>query len=369
MADYYGDDAPANEGKMEEVVDPSDEAGGIVPSGADPDVGAAATDDDAADRTAFKLLLNNAAAGSIIGKGGETITGIQTQSKARLQLSRSREFFPGTNERILLVSGTINECLAALHLIVTKLLDEEGTNVQVPQGVQVRIVLPNAGCGAVIGKGGATIRTFTEDSGAQIKLSDKDLAFPGVSDRVVAVLGAMEQVLRAVALIVQKANEDPSYQSFGKEVYTYSGAAGPAGLAAMAGAGMPMAPAAPMAMMGAPPPGAAGLVMPHSAAQTTVTVAVPDAHIGAIVGRGGKTIGEIQAMSGVRIKISDRSDYVPGSTNRKVTMIGSDRGCQMAQYMITQKVAENAQQMASRRGPAGGDATIDDAADIPVIGE
>ena len=59
------------------------------------------------------------------GQGGVTITEFQAQSGARIQLSRSREFFPGTGDRILLLTGTVNAILTALHLILSKLLTEE----------------------------------------------------------------------------------------------------------------------------------------------------------------------------------------------------------------------------------------------------
>lgn len=44
----------------------------------------------------------------------------------------------------------------------------------------------------------------------------------------------------------------------------------------------------------------------------TVTVGVPDEHIGAVVGREGTSINEIQRVCGVRAKISGRDDFIPG---------------------------------------------------------
>ena len=63
-----------------------------------------------------KFLMSNAAAGAIIGKGGASIAELQDNSGARLQLSRAAEFFPGTADRVMLVAGTLNAVLAALHL-------------------------------------------------------------------------------------------------------------------------------------------------------------------------------------------------------------------------------------------------------------
>lgn len=78
-----------------------------------------------------------------------------------------------------------------------------------------------------------------------------------------------------------------------------------------------------------------------------MTVAVPDEHIGAVVGKGGKYISEMQQVSGVRIKISERNDYVPGTRNRKVTISGTLEAVQIAQFLISQKVQQSAADMQS----------------------
>lgn len=74
--------------------------------------------------TYIRFLVSNAAAGSVIGKGGATITDFQSQSGARIQLSRNHEFFPGTTDRIIMVSGAINDIIKAMELILAKLLSE-----------------------------------------------------------------------------------------------------------------------------------------------------------------------------------------------------------------------------------------------------
>ncbi|KAL5071119.1 hypothetical protein RYX36_022006 [Vicia faba] len=57
-------------------------------------------------------------------QGGSTITDFQSQSGARIQLSRNNEFFPGTTDRIIMVSCAINEVLRDVELILSKLLSE-----------------------------------------------------------------------------------------------------------------------------------------------------------------------------------------------------------------------------------------------------
>lgn len=44
----------------------------------------------------MKMLIPAAAAGAIIGKGGETITQIQKESGANIKMSKANDYYPGT---------------------------------------------------------------------------------------------------------------------------------------------------------------------------------------------------------------------------------------------------------------------------------
>ncbi|KAH7445524.1 hypothetical protein KP509_01G013200 [Ceratopteris richardii] len=72
----------------------------------------------------IRFLISNAAAGSVIGKGGSTISEFQTQTGARIQLSRNHEYFPGTNDRVIALTGSVDEILRAFNCIFTKLYSE-----------------------------------------------------------------------------------------------------------------------------------------------------------------------------------------------------------------------------------------------------
>lgn len=304
-------------------------------------------------KVSAKFLLSNASAGSVIGKGGVTISEFQAQSGARIQLSRNREFFPGSTDRILLLTGSVNAILTALHLILSKLLAEDPGLAAAPvdgvkDGEKVKLAVPSAVCGGIIGKGGSTIRSYVEDSGANIKLSGQDAMTPGVNERIITITGTLEQQLRAVALIINKMSEDPNFPMHSSSLLSYP----PAGAAVASGVGVGMQSAFPaVGMMGAPM-GAPGLPMaapgPPSTVETQVTVAVPDEHIGAIVGRSGRYISEMQQVSGVRIKISDRDDFVPGTRNRKILLTGSLEAVQIAQFLISQKVQQSAAELQTR---------------------
>lgn len=46
----------------------------------------------------LKVLIPSYAAGSIIGKGGQTIVQLQKETGATIKLSKSKDFYPGKNE-------------------------------------------------------------------------------------------------------------------------------------------------------------------------------------------------------------------------------------------------------------------------------
>ena len=51
-------------------------------------------------------------------------------------------------------------------------------------------------------------------------------------------------------------------------------------------------------------------------------ILIPDSMIGSILGRGGRTLTEIQGLSGTSIRISQRGEYMPGTRSRIVTIRG-----------------------------------------------
>ncbi|PNY03542.1 RNA-binding protein nova-1-like, partial [Trifolium pratense] len=68
---------------------------------------------------------------------------------------------------------------------------------------KVRLIVPNGSCGGIIGKGGATIRSFIEDSQAGIKISPQDNSYYGHNDRVVTLTGTLDEQMRAIDLIIE----------------------------------------------------------------------------------------------------------------------------------------------------------------------
>jgi RNA-binding protein Nova len=62
--------------------------------------------------------------------------------------------------------------------------------------------------------------------------------------------------------------------------------------------------------------------------------------VGAILGPGGKSLVEIQHLSGANIQISKKGTFAPGTRNRIVSISGIPNAIATAQYLIEQRINE-----------------------------
>ena len=111
--------------------------------------------------SSIRFLITNIAAGSVIGKGGTTINEFQTQSGAKIQLSRNHEYFPGTSDRIISLSGAVKEVLTAFHLILSKIISEVKSFINSSRGAHVHLALLLILCQFLLLRFGNRVRKIT----------------------------------------------------------------------------------------------------------------------------------------------------------------------------------------------------------------
>ena len=137
----------------------------------------------------LKILIPSAAAGAIIGKGGETIAEVQQKVGAKIKLSKANDFYPGTNERVCLISGSKDAVTGICQFLQEKVKEKPDPHskpaidfdnkVTAEREKQVKVIVPNSTAGMIIGKGGAYVREMKERSGAFVQLSQKaDVKLP-----------------------------------------------------------------------------------------------------------------------------------------------------------------------------------------------
>merc|ERR1719259_230409 len=166
----------------------------------------------------LKILIPSAAAGAIIGKGGETIADVQQKVGAKVKLSKANDFYPGTNERVCLISGSKDAVTDICTFVQEKVREKPdphskpaidfGNKITAEREKQVKVIVPNSTAGMIIGKGGCTIQQIKEQSGSFIQLSQKptDTTLP---ERVVTVIGDDDSNKVALDMILEKVKEDP----------------------------------------------------------------------------------------------------------------------------------------------------------------
>ncbi|KAL3912070.1 MAG: hypothetical protein SGILL_007030 [Bacillariaceae sp.] len=180
--------------------------------------------------SAVKLLVSNNVAGSIIGRAGQTISELQTQSAARIKLSQTGDYYPGTQDRVCLVQGEPENVKAAARLLLERLhmlqsqqhaqhaaWQQQKTGDTVAPSTSfdfvVRILVPSTSCGMIIGKAGANIKHMEESSGvSSVRLSPKESADPnnptaaivaGTGERVVTLTGpTVECCLKCLSIVL-----------------------------------------------------------------------------------------------------------------------------------------------------------------------
>lgn len=71
-----------------------------------------------------------------------------------------------------------------------------------------------------------------------------------------------------------------------------------------------------------------------------IDLEIPENIVGAILGPGGRSLVEIQHLSGANIQISKKGTFAPGTNNRIVCIAGSSNAIATAQYLIEQRIGE-----------------------------
>ncbi|XP_054092030.1 RNA-binding protein Pasilla isoform X4 [Zeugodacus cucurbitae] len=165
----------------------------------------------------MKILVPAVASGAIIGKGGETIASLQKDSGARVKMSKSHDFYPGTTERVCLITGSVDGIMSVMDFIMdkirekpdltTKIIDTDSKQNQ-DRDKQVKILVPNSTAGMIIGKGGAFIKQIKEESGSYVQISQKPKDI-SLQERCITIIGDKENNKAACKMILSKIVEDP----------------------------------------------------------------------------------------------------------------------------------------------------------------
>ena len=233
---HLGDSTSSTE-KEESALIPSTSAGGPWPSQYGlPSQEVASRYSADHNTAALKILVSNNVAGSIIGRAGQTISELQSESQTRIKLSQSGDYYPGTQDRVCLVQGEPAAVKVALRLLVERLyLLQESQHAPAWQHQQgdlvpafdfvVRLLVPLSCCGMIIGKSGSNIKFLEETTGvSSIRLSPKDEeSLVATSERIVTITGSpMDSCLQCVYLVFNGMTSHPEISRYSNMTTSYA---------------------------------------------------------------------------------------------------------------------------------------------------
>jgi heterogeneous nuclear rnp K-like protein 2 len=185
--------------------------------------------------------------------------------------------------------------------------NRRGQNLpQRPGDVTMRILISSREAGNIIGKGGQNVKEIRLESGSSVVVSEN---IAGVHERIVQVSGELEQVAKGVSLIAYKINQEALLDE------------------------------------------KRGPVTPEQikAKPIALRLLIPHGRMGAIIGKAGAKIKEIQEKSGAHATATDTP--LQGSTERLFTLNGLVDSIHIAIYWIG-RVLQDADK--ERGGPPPG---------------
>lgn len=188
-----------------------------------------------------KILVSNQLAGIIIGSAGHEIRSLKSNTGAKIVLSPHGMYFPGTTERIAALEGSEQAVLQVLDWILDKVADHKlmmrlqqeeeaaAAGEELDEASQspdkpslwtsrltcVRICVPRAVVGSVIGKNGGYIQSLRVATGASINISPLFVtADEACAERIVSVESRKKHSLRTAAFtLIRKINSHPDKAS------------------------------------------------------------------------------------------------------------------------------------------------------------
>lgn len=175
---------------------------------------------------AFKALVPDNLAITLLGKAGATKDQIHRETGAKLVFSNRGDYFPASNFRVLGVYADDDTSInSAFNQVMARIVElgEEERRSPPPGGPELlgkepgefvfRFAVTVRMCTQIIGTGGANIQKIRQDSGAKVFIENDTHC----GHRMGRVIGGQESILSALAQlneVVQSECQDPIFVPF-----------------------------------------------------------------------------------------------------------------------------------------------------------
>ncbi|XP_041366923.1 insulin-like growth factor 2 mRNA-binding protein 2 isoform X2 [Gigantopelta aegis] len=303
----------------------------------------------------LRIVVGSEYVGAIIGKQGQTIKNITSQSRARVDIHRRDNH---SQETLVTIKGSPENCTKACREIM-KVVNAEAQALNKGE-CALKILCPNSLCGRIIGKKGAVIKGFMQESDTHIVVSSEVLSASNLPDmnnyyvdRIITITGSPEQASKAEELISEKMraciNQDAQLNYPGHQQMMFGGV-------------QPSIPMVPNVnyrtqsqyhfmsnnMYPGLFAGATNINQPPQPQLEMIYLYIPENTVGAVIGSKGLNIKNIMRISGARIKIvqSQKNETngqqnqipAPRQSERKVIITGTPESQWKAQFYIFERV-------------------------------
>merc|ERR1719430_874206 len=329
----------------------------------------------------LRIVVPNSTIGMIIGKGGETVEQMKQRSGANILISKKDEV--KIPERVITLVGEVRSNQVALDMILEKIVEDPNSSCCLNtsyEGVEGALGGVSAS-GYSAGRGTSVsdvpgYDTINVNGHTNLRLTlnmmtpippdpwESNQAMPhinyalrqaGHSDSVADELTRALGLLAAhgvLQLTQSAAKAEPQQVWAGEQVqhqqsaaaasYSYSPSPAPAP-PGQTRTGLPYPrPKTPPGETSGPPTEEEG--QEHFPSEEEVQV--EERLVGAVLGPSGRHVQQIKQYSGADVQISKRGVYAPGTTNRLITIKGSQRAVKSALYLVQQKIQEKQEERA-----------------------
>ncbi|EGW30622.1 uncharacterized protein SPAPADRAFT_63451 [Spathaspora passalidarum NRRL Y-27907] len=285
-----------------------------------------------------RVLVSAKEAGCLIGQNGKVIDGIRDETNTKAGISRLQ---PGSHERILTVSGKLDNCAKALSYFAQALCDSTietynyfplkqlSANPCIENETTIlRLLVPNAQMGTLIGSKGLRIQQI--QSNYHISMIASKSFLPGSNERLVELQGTVNDLYDALRIIARCLIEDIS--ALGNTNYyvprghhsQYNGVNTTNGVSSTT------------------PTNGRNFARKSSHIATT-SLSFPNDIVGALIGKNGSRIQGVRKVSGATIGISEE---VEGKNERIFTISGSPHAVEKAKGLLYHNLQREEQRRA-----------------------
>lgn len=303
----------------------------------------------------LRILVPSDFVGAIIGKKGQTIRNITTQSRARVDVHRRENsgLLEKVSEQVISIYGNPENCTNACKEIL-KVMQQEATETHRGE-ITLKMLADDKYCGRIIGKEGKVIKKIREDTDTKILVSNVQDAAAMYPDRVITIRGTLDNMSSAEAAISTKLRECYENEMNAPVPPGMMMPGGMPGISMMPGVYGMRPPYPMMQQQGGPgfypgPPGPPGPPNMYNHIQQQqqqkeqqlaeiCQISIPNSAVGAIIGAGGSNIKQIIRDSNAYVTIEPKNNDDPNpAAERIVTIKGSCDAQWRACFLIFEKL-------------------------------